>query len=147
MPHIWWHFYRRHFAKVMFFLWWISWRCIKHTDAIVPHLALPLGDVKMSAMVSQITSVSIVCSNVCSGADKKKHQSSTPLAWWPVDSSHKGPVTSKTFPFDDVIMVWGCWENVFLLELELKVTSLNLANQVKLDHALVLSGRSDSVPK
>ena len=63
----------------------------------------------MSAMASQITSVSIVYI-VCSGADQRKHQSSSPLAivrgihWWPVNSSHKGPVTRKMFPFDGVIM-------------------------------------------
>ena len=64
----------------------------------------------MSSMASQITCASIVCSNVCSGADQSKHQSSTSLAfvkgirWWPVDSPHKGPVTRKMFPSDDVIM-------------------------------------------
>ena len=26
------------------------------------------------------------------------------IHWWPVDSAHKGPVTRKTVPFDDVIM-------------------------------------------
>ena len=68
------------------------------------------SDVTMSVMASQITGVLIVCSNVCSGADHRKHQSSAPLAfvrwihWWPVDSPHKGPVIWKMFPFDDVIM-------------------------------------------
>ena len=63
----------------------------------------------MSAMVFQITGVSIVYSTVYSGADKK-NQSSASLAFvmgihrWPVDSPHKGPVTRKMFPFDDVIM-------------------------------------------
>ena len=44
------------------------------------------------------------------GADQRKHQSCASLAFvwgihqWPVDSSHKGPVTRKIFPFDDVIM-------------------------------------------
>ena len=66
----------------------------------------------MGAMVSQITGVSIVSFTVCSGADRRKHQSSTSLALVrgihrsQVDSSHKGPVTRKMFPFDDVIM--GC---------------------------------------
>ena len=52
----------------------------------------------------------IVCSNIYSGADQRKHQSSTSLAFvrgiqqWPVNSPHKGPVTQKMFPFDDVIM-------------------------------------------
>ena len=45
-----------------------------------------------------------------SGADQRKHQSSTSLAFargihrWPVNSPHEGPVTWKMFPFDDVIM-------------------------------------------
>ena len=40
----------------------------------------------------------------------KKHQSSASLALvrgihrWPVNSPHKGPVTQKMFPFDDVII-------------------------------------------
>ena len=42
--------------------------------------------------------------------EKRKHQSSAPLSFvrgihrWPVNSPHKGPVTRKRFPFDDVIM-------------------------------------------
>ena len=67
----------------------------------------------MSVMVSEITSVSIVCSIICSGADQTKHQSSTSLAFVrgihrsPVDSPHKGPVMWKMFLFDDVIMFMG----------------------------------------
>ena len=67
-------------------------------------------DVIMGAMESQITGVSIVHSTVSSGADQGKHKSSTSLAFvwrshrWPVHSPHKGPVTWKIFPFDDVIM-------------------------------------------
>ena len=69
------------------------------------------SDVIMSKMASQITGVSIVYSNVCSGADQRKHQSCASLAFvegihqWAVTSPHKGPVTRKMFPFDDVIMV------------------------------------------
>ena len=44
-------------------------------------------DVIMSAMTSEITSVSIVYSTVCSGADQRKHQSSTSLAF--VRGSHR----------------------------------------------------------
>ena len=64
----------------------------------------------MGAMGSQIDSLTIVYSAVWSGADQRKHQSSASLAFvWgihrsPVNSSHKGPVTRKMFPFDDVIM-------------------------------------------
>ena len=67
------------------------------------------SDVIASAMASQITRVSIVCSNVWSGADQRKHQSSASLAFVrgihrsPVDSPHKGPVTREIFKFDDVI--------------------------------------------
>ena len=68
------------------------------------------SDVMMGAMASQITSVSIVYSTACSGADQRKHQSSASLAFvrginrWPMNPPHKGPVTQKMFPFDDVIM-------------------------------------------
>ena len=64
----------------------------------------------MSAMASQITSLTIVYSTVYSGADQRKHQSCASLAIvrgihrWPVNSPHKGPVTRKMFPFDNVIM-------------------------------------------
>ena len=48
--------------------------------------------------------------NVYSGTDQIKHQRCASLAFvrgihrWPVNSPHKGPVTRKMFPFDDVIM-------------------------------------------
>ena len=69
------------------------------------------GDVIMSAMASQITSLTIVYSTFYSGADQRKHQSSASLASvrgihrWSVNSPHKGLVTRKIFPFDDVIML------------------------------------------
>ena len=59
-------------------------------------------DVIMSPKSSQITSVSIVCSTVCSRADQRKLQSSTSVAF--MNSPHKGSVMRKMFPFDDVIM-------------------------------------------
>ena len=67
-------------------------------------------DVIMATIASQITSLTIVYSTVYSGADQRKHQSSASLAFaWgihrgPVYFPHKGPVTRKMFPFDDVIM-------------------------------------------
>ena len=66
---------------------------------------LHYSDVIMSMITSPITGVSIVYSNVCSGADQRKHQSSTSLAfvrgihWWPVNSRHKRPMMQKMFPF------------------------------------------------
>ena len=65
----------------------------------------------MSTMTSQITSVSIIYSTVCSGKDQRKHQSSTSLVivrgirQWPMDSPHKRPVTRKFFH----ILTSSCW--------------------------------------
>ena len=64
----------------------------------------------MSVIASQIIGVWILYSTVCAGANQRKHQSSASLAFvrginrWPMKSPHKGPVTRKLFPFDDVIM-------------------------------------------
>ena len=75
-----------------------SWICWHYSDDI------------MGPMASPITSLTLIYSTVYSGADYKKHQSSPSLAFvrgihrWPVKSPHKGPVTRKMFPFDDVIM-------------------------------------------
>ena len=57
----------------------------------------------MSAIESQISSLTVVYSTVYSSADQRKHQSSAPLAFvwgihqWPVNSPHKGAVTQKKF--------------------------------------------------
>ena len=75
-----------------------------------PLCLLHYGDVTMGVMASQITSLTIVYSAVYSGTNRRKHQSSVSLAFvrgihrGPVNSPHKGPVTRKIFPFDDVIM-------------------------------------------
>ena len=55
------------------------------------------SDAIMSMMASQIPGVSSPYSSFCLGADQRKHQSSA-------NFPHKGPVTRKMFPFDDVIM-------------------------------------------
>ena len=69
------------------------------------------SDVIMSALVSQITGVSMVCLTVCSGVDKKNTsklrvtglcEGNSPVT---AEFPHKWPVTRKMFPFDDVIMV------------------------------------------
>ena len=87
------------------------------------------GDIIMRTMASQITSLSIVCPSVCSGADQRKHQNSTSLAFvggihlWPVNSLHKGPVTQKILSFDDVIMIISRdnrWARVFYRMQELR---------------------------
>ena len=123
----------------------------------------------MGAITSQITSLTIVYSTVDSGADQRKHQSSASLDFvrgihrWPMNSLHKGPVTRKMFPFDDVIMnrihiSWGvvftssnvC--RVFDKVLQLRFLFFNLFSDneyVNIDpwftslHAVVDSCRSD----
>ena len=68
------------------------------------------SDVIMGGMASQITSLASVYSTAYSGIDQRKHQRSASLAFVrgiprsPVNSPHKGPVTRKRFPFNDVIM-------------------------------------------
>ena len=80
-----------------------------HMNATLQHHS----DVIMTAMASQITSLTVVHSTVYSGADQRKHQSSASQAFvggihrWPVNSPRKGPVARKKFPFDDVIMSRG----------------------------------------
>ena len=68
----------------------------------------------MSTMASQITGLTIVYPIVYLSADQRKHQSSALLAFVrgihlrPVNSRHKGLVTRKMCPFDDVIMNKCC---------------------------------------
>ena len=74
-------------------------------------MSIHYNDVIMDTMGVQITSLTVVYSNVYSGTDQRKHQSSASLAFvrgihrWPVNSLHKGLVTWKMFPFDDVLML------------------------------------------
>ena len=102
-------------------------------------------DAIMGAMAFQITSLTIVYSTVKPKADRRKHQSSVSLASvrgihrWSVNSPHKGAVTRKMFPFDDVIMIvkplslfpldntfWSCTSTHHLSWRHM--TSYNLAN-------------------
>ena len=84
----------------------------------------------MGAMASQITSLIIDYSSVYSGIDQRKHQSSLSLAfvrgihWWPLNSTHKRPVTRKMFRIDDVIMNttnskswWIIWMNAIRMKI------------------------------
>ena len=89
-------------------------------------------DIIMSAMTSQITSLSIVGSTVYSGADQRKHKRSASLAFvrrihqWPVNPLHKGRVIRKMFPFDEVIMDNTHFVSIILqLECFLEVTGLH----------------------
>ena len=82
------------------------------------------SDVIMALMASQITSLTIDYSTLYLGADQRRHQSSASLTFvwgihrWLVNSAHKGPVTRKMFPFDDIIMcitVRSCYRVVNFL--------------------------------
>ena len=92
------------------------------------------NDVIMSAMASQITSLTIVYSTVHSGADQRKHQSSASLAFvrgihrWPVNSPHKRPVTRKMFPFDDVII----WISNFQIHFKDRYDILSMSSEIDL---------------
>ena len=73
------------------------------------------NDFIMSAMASQITSLTIVYSTVYSRRRSKKtpklHVTGLCAGNSPVigEFPHKGPVTRKMFPFDDVIMCNAFW--------------------------------------
>ena len=87
--------------------------CLRASGPQVVHgCTLQWRGVIMNLVTSQITSISIVCASIYSGTDQRKHQSSALLDFvrriyrWSVNSPHKGPVTRKMFPFDDVIMTF-----------------------------------------
>ena len=93
---------------------WTNNRCrhwLIHRSSWVPYC-----DVIMGTMASQITSPTIVCSTVYSGADQRKHQSSASLAfvqgihrwpenvsiWWRHHTGHGG----TAFLWPDVVISW-----------------------------------------
>ena len=88
-----------------------SWAQSCGNNAWIMELLHHYIEVIMGTMVSKITSVSMVCSTAHPGINQRKYKSSVSLVfvrgihWRPVNPSHKGPVTRKMFPFDDVIMI------------------------------------------
>ena len=101
------------------------WRLFPLDCRDLTKLIAHYSDVITSAMASQITSLAIVYSTVYSGTDQRKHQSSALLARCegnsPVNSPHKGPVTRKMFPFDEVII--NCKFEAFVLQLSVLFTT------------------------
>ena len=79
---------------------------------------------------------------VYSDADQKKHQSFASLAFvrgihrGPVNSPHKGPVTRKMFPFDDVIMSFLRIRDIYW-PISLMVASSTLARFQRLNRLYV----------
>ena len=106
----------------------VKW--IKHIRRHIQIDFIHFSDVIMGTMASQITSLRIAYSTVYSGANHRKHQSSASLAFvrgihrWTVNSLHKGPVTRKMFPFDDVIM-----HIIFIIKDSSKCTRVPIDNR------------------
>ena len=69
------------------------------------------------------------------GADQRNYQSFASLAFvwgigrWPVNSPHKGSVTRKRFPFDDVIMDWDSLP--FVLFMSIYSWMLRQCNEIR----------------
>ena len=130
-----------------------------HSRALFVHC----NDVIMSAMASQITSLTSVYSTIYLGADQWKHQSSASLAFvwgihrWSVNSLHKRPVTRKMFLFDDVIMeaVYGVlspartrFENFLLIKKYHRFLCKNAAGmpaQLMIDTIMLTSNLAASI--
>ena len=97
-----------------------SWQMIQFITIYLISFTSLVIIVIMSAMASQITTLTIVYSNFYPGADQRKHQSSVSLAFvrgihrWAVNSTHKGLITRKMFPFDDVMM-WADFMQLILV--------------------------------
>ena len=97
------------------------------------------SDVIISAMVSQLTGISIVYSIVCSGADNIKHQSSASLTFvreihrWPVNSPHKGPVKRKCFHLmmSSWYTIHRCWNWTAYQTIELAMDSTLIVARLK----------------
>ena len=105
----------------------------------------------MSAMASQTTIVSMVCSTVCSDADQRKHQSPASLVFVRGIHHHNGPVSGNIFiwwrhhdetdsgcttPFP--ISSWACMINLvhaelFLSNMKIYLNFLSFLNATSLN--------------
>ena len=82
------------------------------------------NDVIMSAMASQITSLTIVYSTVYSGVDQRKHQSSASLAFVPVIGEFPAQMASNA----ENVSIW--WRHHVMLAGTLRYSSHNCINKV-----------------
>ena len=90
----------------------------------------------MSAMASQITSLKLFTQPFVQAQIKENIKGSASLAFvkgihrWPMNSPHKGPVTRKMFPFDDVIMAyWDITE--FMCSID--IANMNYSRQLQIN--------------
>ena len=80
------------------------------------------NDVIMDMVAPQFTSLTIVYSTVYSSADQRKHQSTMSLAF----VRHKGPVTWKMFPFDDIIMIIMVKRCMYYMPYDISVNKISV---------------------
>ena len=103
-------------------------------------------DVIMSTMAFQIIGVSIVYSIVRSGADQRKHQSSTSLAFVRGSSPVTGEFPAQRashaehFPFDDVIMLRQN-EKLIGVFISVCIVNLNTHNSLRPDDAYICASK------
>ena len=106
------------------------------------------SDIITNLKASQIPGVSIVYSAICSGADQRKEPSSASLAFvrrihrWPVNVPHKGSVTQKMCPFDDVNMQYGLHMEITLALIYMMISQVsdnNLINKVTVRIAFTIT--------
>ena len=95
--------------------------CVIAADTFLLTLQIH-NDVIMSAMASQITSLTIVYSTVYWGSASLAFVRG--IHWWPVNSPHEWPVTRKMFPFDDVIMHQLLVDTRYVLPIKAGITGL-----------------------
>ena len=97
------------------------------------------NDVTISATASQVTGVSIACSIVGSGANQRKHQCSTSLAFvriiprWPANSPHKRAVTRKN------VSIWWRRHDGINCEFEKRIYILHLELLCYIQYRFILT--------
>ena len=105
----------------------------------------------MSAIASQITSITIVYWTVDSDADQRKHKSSASLGFWAGNSPgtgefpHKWPVTRKIFPFDDIMWMLSHTAPPMQFMSWSTMTKFNLLEWFNICSVLHISGFSLSI--
>ena len=101
-----WLVMRQHWMR-----WWIG--AIRHQSMITStkvdeNLWCHYSDIIMSAMASQITIMSIICSAICSGTHQRKLQSSALLAFVRGNPLVTGRVPSQRASNMESISIWWC---------------------------------------
>ena len=126
-----------------YYTWWTPWMCFRQvliSQTVCPNWQIwcRYSDVIMSAMVSQLTSVRIVCSTACLGNENIKAPRYWPLwgesTWrWPVVTLTKGSNTEN-------ISIWwhhhDNWWWVFDDVSSLLVKSHHIISRCKLHHKM-----------